>query len=123
VAATYATSPGDPNVVYRALAAFTATYLDRLGIEEGQALPALWDGCTDEELMSILVSFKGSRSDAESLASVLAQVATLNPPEVVRMVSVGLDPIPVSDLAEVLATPLGPNQLCAFLQNSPSRRS
>lgn len=120
VAATYATSPGDPNVVYRALAAFTATYLDHLGIEEGQALPALWDGCTDEELMSILVSFKGSRSDAENLASVLAQLATLNPPEVLRMVSVGLAPIPVSDLTEVLATLLGPSRLGALLHNNPS---
>jgi len=34
-----ATSPGDPNVLYRALAAFTATYLDHLALEETEALP------------------------------------------------------------------------------------
>jgi hypothetical protein len=103
------------NTLYRALAAFTATYLDHLGLEEGQALPALWEGCTDEELTSILVSFKGSRSDAENLASVLAQLATLNPPEIARMVSVGLGPVPLSDLAKVLATLLEPGQLGALL--------
>lgn len=44
VASTCAASPGDPNVVYRALAAFTATYLEHLALEEGEALPALWEG-------------------------------------------------------------------------------
>lgn len=114
LSSTYSTSPGDPNALYRALAAFTATYLDHLALEEAEALPALWEGCTDEELMSILVSFKGSRSDAENLTSLLAQLATLNPPEISQMVSVGLGPVPVSDLTEVLATLLEPGQLGAI---------
>lgn len=114
VAATYAASPGDPNVLYRALAAFTATYLDHLALEEGEALPALWEGCTDDELMGILVSFKGSRSDVENLTSALAQLATLNPTEIARMASVGLGPVGVSEVAEVLATLLDPRQLGAL---------
>ena len=32
--------------------------------------------------MRILISFKGSRSDAENLTSLLAQLATLNPSEI-----------------------------------------
>lgn len=109
-----ATSPGDPNVLYRALAAFTATYLDHLALEEAEALPALWAGCTDEELAGILISFKGSRSDAENLTSLLAQLATLNPPEIARMISAGLGPVPVSDIAEVLSTLLDPRQIGAL---------
>ncbi len=119
VASAYAASPGDPNVLYRALAAFTATYLDHLAVEESQALPALWEGCTDEELMGILVSFRGSRSDAGNLTSLLAQLATLNPPEIARMVSAGLGPVPVADIAEVLATLLDPRQLGALRGAEP----
>jgi Hemerythrin HHE cation binding domain len=114
VATTYTTSPGDPNVLYRALAAFTATYLDHLALEEGDALQALWEGCTDEELMGILVSFKETRSDAENLTSLLAQLATLNPIEIAQMVSVGLGQVGVSEVAEALATLLDPRQLGAL---------
>jgi hypothetical protein len=114
VAASSVVAPGDPNDLYRALASFTARYLDHLAIEEGEALPALWCGCTDEELMGIMVSFKGSRSDAENLTAVLAQLATLNPPEIARMVSLGLGATPVSGIAEVLATILSPGQLGAL---------
>jgi hypothetical protein len=112
-----APAPGpaaDPNALYRALAAFTAAYLEHLAVEEGEALPALWDGCTDEELLGILASFRGSRSDAENLASLLAQLATLNPPEIERMVAAGLGPVPASDVSELLATVLDPRQLGAL---------
>ena len=115
VAATYATAPGHPNVLYRALASFTAGYLDHLTREEGDALPALWESCNDEELMGILVSFRGSRSDAENLTSVLAQLATLNPPEIAQMASVGLGPLRTSEVTELLATLLTPNQYGALL--------
>jgi hypothetical protein len=114
VASAYASAPGDPNVLYRALAAFTATYLDHLAVEEGEALPALWGGCTDEELLGILISFKGSRSDTENLTSLAAQLATLNPPEIAQLLAAGLGPVPVSDLAELLATLLTPAQLGAL---------
>ena len=62
----------------------------------------------------ILISFKGSRSDAENLTSLLAQLATLNPPEIARMISAGLGPVPVSDIAEVLSTLLDPRQIGAL---------
>lgn len=114
VAAAYASSPGEPNVLYRALAAFTATYLDHLALEEGEALPALWEGCSDEELTGILISFKGSRSDAENLTSLLAQLATLNPNEIAQMTSVGLGQVGISETAEALATLLDPRQLGAL---------
>lgn len=113
VAAAYASAPGDPNVLYRALAAFTATYLDHLAVEEREALPALWGGCSDEELLGILVSFRGSRSDTENLTSLVAELATLNPPEIRQLLSAGLGPVPVSDLTELLATLLTPAQLGA----------
>lgn len=102
----------DPNALYRALAAFTAAYLEHLAVEEGQALPALWDGCTDGEQLGILASFRGSRSDAENLTSLLAQLATLSPPEIERMISAGLGPVPASALSELLATV--PRQLGAL---------
>jgi hypothetical protein len=88
--------------------------LEDLAVEEGEALPALWEGCTDEELLGILASFRGSRSDAENLASLLAQLATLNPPGIERMVSAGLGPVPASDVSELLATVLDPRQLGAL---------
>jgi hypothetical protein len=106
--------PADPNALYRALADFTAAYLEHLAVEEGEALPALWGGCTDEELLGILASFRGSRSDAENLASLLAQLATLNPPEIEHMISAGLGPVPSSDVSELLATVLDPRQLGAL---------
>jgi hypothetical protein len=116
VASSSISTPRDPNTLYRALAAFTANYLDHVAIEEGEALPVLWERCTDEELMGILVSFRGSRSDIENLTSVLAQLATLNPPEIARMVALGLGPVPGSDVAEVLATLLNPGQLGGLRQ-------
>jgi hypothetical protein len=116
--ASAATAPAgpaaDPNALYRALAAFTAAYLEHLAVEEGEALPALWDGCTDEELSGILASFRGSRSDAENLTSLLAQLATLSPPEIHRMIAAGLGPVPASDVSELLATILDPRQLGAL---------
>src|SRR5262249_52463944 len=33
----------EPTVLYRTLASFTARYLDHLAVEEGAALPALWN--------------------------------------------------------------------------------
>lgn len=114
VASSYAAAPRDPNALYRALAAFTATYLDHLALEEGEALPALWQGCTDEELTGILVSFRGSRSDAENLTSLLAQLTKLNPNEIAQMLSVGLGRVSLSELAEVLASLLEPWQLGAL---------
>ena len=114
-AATYAAAtPADPNSLYRALAAFTAAYLDHLACEEGEAMPVLWDTCRDDELFGVLQSFLASRSATENLASVIAQLATLNPPEIVHMVGVGLDPAQVPELAELLATVLRPDQLGAL---------
>lgn len=114
VAASYADSPVEPNVLYRAVAAFTAAYLGHLAVEEGEALPALWGSCSDDELAGILVSFRGSRSDTENLVSVLAQLGTLNPPELVQMVSVVLGSVPLADLGEILATLLTAGQLGAL---------
>ncbi len=89
--------PGNPNELYRALASFTGVYLGHLAVEEGEALPALWHECSDEELLGILVSFKGSRSDVENLTGLLAQLPTLNPAEMARMVAVGLGPVPAAE--------------------------
>ena len=114
VAAAYASGSADPAVLYRALASFTATYLEHLAVEESEALPALWEGCSDEELLSIVVSLRGSRSDAENLTSLIAELATLNPAEIAGMVAAGLGPVPVSDLTEILATLLDPAQLGAL---------
>jgi len=113
-AASPADADNDPNALYRALAAFTAAYLEHLAVEEGEALPALWGGCTDDELLGILASFRGSRTDAENLTSLIAQLATLSPPEIQRMISAGLGPVPLSDVSELLATVLDPRQLGAL---------
>jgi len=74
--------------------------------------------------MGILSSFKGSRSDAENLTSLLAQLATLNPTEITQMASVGLGQFGLSEVAEILATLLNPRQLGALrssLAASPAR--
>jgi iron-sulfur cluster repair protein YtfE (RIC family) len=105
------TSADDPNGLYRALARFTAAYLEHLDDEEQKALPILWDACSDDELMGILISFKGSRTPTENLASLMAQLPTLSSPEIYRMVSAVRGEAPISDLAELLATLLRPRQL------------
>ena len=104
---------GDPNGVYRALAAFTAAYLEHLTVEEGQALQALWESCSDEELAGILGAFRDSRSDVENLTSLIAELATLNPQEILRMLAIGLGPVSIEDLSEILATVLTPAQFGA----------
>lgn len=110
IADSYADDPGDPNELYRALAAFTGGYLGHLAVEEGEALPALWGECSDEELLGVFASFKGSRSDIENLTSLLAQLPAVNPVEMAFMVAV-LGPVRAADLSEVLATLLSPMQL------------
>jgi iron-sulfur cluster repair protein YtfE (RIC family) len=118
--ATQAAAGDDPNLLYRVLAGFTAAYLEHLAVEEGQALPALWQGCGDDELMGILVSFKGSRSDTENLTSLLAQLPTLNPPEITRMAAVGLAGS-APEVAELLATVLDPGRLGALRASLPGK--
>lgn len=111
VASAQLTSVGDPNALYRALASFTAVYLAHLEVEEGEALPMLWEHCSDQELLGILMSFRNSRSPQENLMSVLAQLPTLNPSELAQMATAGLGPTELPALAEVLATLLRPAQL------------
>ena len=116
-AASYAelgTPSADPNTFYRALADFTAIYFAHVAVEEREALPALWNTCGDDELMGILVAFNASRSPIESLTSVLAQLPTLNPVEINRMVGAAIDGTLRPELAEVLATLLSPTQLGAL---------
>jgi len=64
-----------------------------------------------------MVAFRGARSEAENLTSLLAELATLNPPEIAQMASAALGPVPFSDIAEVLATLLDPRQLGALRQS------
>jgi hypothetical protein len=101
----------DPNALYRALASFTALYIEHLAVEEGEVLPILWEHCSDQELLGILTSFRGSRSPLENLASLLAQLPTLNPAELTQMASLGVDSAELPALAELLATILQPAQL------------
>ena len=114
VASAQQTSESDPNALYRALASFTALYLEHLAVEEGEALPMLWEHCSDQELLGILTSFKGSRSPLENLTSLLAQLPMLNPPEFIQMAKVGVDPTELAALGELLATILEPAQLGAL---------
>ena len=113
VAASSRSTPTNPNVLYRALAAFAATYLEYLAIEENEALPVLWEGCSDEELMSILISFKGSRSDVDNLTSLLAQLPALNPTEIAQMAGACLT-VSTAEVAELLGSLLDPQQLGAL---------
>ncbi len=75
------------------------------------ALPTLWDGFTDDELLGILVPFRECRSEAENLTSLLAELATLNPMEMAQMVSTGFGRAAVADLLECLCTLLNPRRL------------
>jgi Hemerythrin HHE cation binding domain len=113
-ARTQSAGSEDPSALYRTLASFTASYLEHLALEEGEALPALWRHCSDGELLGIMTSFKASRSPLENLASLVAQLPSANPTEVARLVSVGIDPTELSSLAQLLATTLDPDQLGAL---------
>jgi hypothetical protein len=101
----------DPNALYRALASFTAIYLGHLAVEENEALPALWERCSDDELFGIMTSFKSSLSSVENLTSVIAQLPALSPAELTHLVSVGIDTSELPSLAQLLATTLNPLQL------------
>jgi len=107
-------SPTDPNALYRALASFTAVYLEHLAVEDAEALPALWEQCSDVELLGILSSFRASRSPLENLTSVIAQLPTLNPAELAQMASDGVDPSELPAISELVATILSPAQLGAL---------
>jgi hypothetical protein len=107
---------GDPNALYRALASFTAAYLEHLAVEEGEALPTLWEHCSDQELIGIMISFKASRSRLDHLTSLIAQLPSVNPTEIAHLVSVGIDPADLPALAELLASTLEPDQLGALQQ-------
>lgn len=122
VAAQNPSTQEDANVVYRALASFTASYLEHLAMEESKALPALWEGCTDEELMSILISFKAARSDVENLTSLLAQLPTLNPTEMAQMAAVGLT-VSTAEITELLASLLDPQRLGALQSTNHRSRN
>jgi hypothetical protein len=98
-------------MLYRALASFTAVYLEHLVVEESEALPALWEHCSDDEWFGILTSFRRSRSTLENLTSVLAELPTLNPSELTQMAAVGVDPTELPAISELLATILHPAQL------------
>jgi hypothetical protein len=108
----------DPTTLYRVSASFTARYLDHLAVEESAALPALWAACDDDELAGILTAFRSSRSDAENLSGVLAQLPTLNPTEATRMLHAGLGAVTEHEVALALATLLDPRALGAL--NQPS---
>jgi len=103
----------DPNALYRALADFATNYFTHVAVEENQALPALWNTCSDQELASILTSFKASRSPIEALTSLLAQLPALNPQEITHMLGTAVDDSLRPELGEILATLLSPTQLGA----------
>jgi len=113
-ARTQAAGGKDPNALYRALASFTASYLEHLAVEEGEALPAPWGHCGDDELFGIMTSFRASLSPLEYLTSLVAQLPSANPAEAAHLVSVGIDPVQFSSLAQLLATALDPDQLGAL---------
>lgn len=70
--------------------------------------------------MGILVSFKGSRSDLENLTSLIAQLPTVNPVEMTHMAAVGLSGS-IFQVAELLASLLGPRQLGALRAPQPAK--
>ncbi|MGH9065194.1 MAG: hemerythrin domain-containing protein [Acidimicrobiales bacterium] len=94
--------------LYLPLTRFTASYLDHLACEEDEAMPALWQACTEEELQGAMVSFRQSRSPVENLTSLLAQLPTLSRLEAAELLAAGLGRTPAGELTEVLATLLGP---------------
>jgi hypothetical protein len=97
--------------LYRSLTNFTASYLRHLELEEGSALPALWKGHTDEELMQVRLSCRGARSEVENLTSALSQLPTLSPSERARFLAVVLGARDRGEIGELLAVLLSPDQL------------
>jgi iron-sulfur cluster repair protein YtfE (RIC family) len=113
-------APGteEPTTLYRALASFTGRYLDHLAVEESAALPALWAACGDDELAGILAAFRSSRSDAENLTSLLAQLPTLGPTEAAQMLRAALGTVTVQEVGLALATLLDPRALGALRRSN-----
>jgi iron-sulfur cluster repair protein YtfE (RIC family) len=80
-----AESPQDRAMVcadlYRTWCRMLSAYLAHLDAEERQAMPALWQTCSDEEILGIIRSFLASRSAADQLQDVISQAPALAPGE------------------------------------------
>ena len=108
-----------PDTLYRTAARFTATYLGHLEREESEAMPAMWAHATDAELLMVLESFRGSRTELQNVTSLLGQLPTLSPREVAVMVAAGFDEATLSETRELLTGLLPPSQLQALVGSWP----
>ena len=70
---------------YRALNAFIARYLEHLDREE-DAMPVLWQRCSDDELRAVMACFATSRPLDEALADIGWMLPALSGPEQAELV-------------------------------------
>ena len=79
--------PADMDELYRAWCRMVSAYLTHLDNEERLAMPALWERCTDEEIIAIMRAFVASRSAGDMLADLCGQAPALAPQEVAAYVA------------------------------------
>jgi iron-sulfur cluster repair protein YtfE (RIC family) len=99
--------------LYRAWCRMLSDYLTHLDNEERLAMPALWDTCSDYEILAMIRRFVASRTLADQLDDLRSQVPALTPHEraalVVGMMRNGA--IPAEPLWASLASVLPSNDV------------
>lgn len=73
--------PAAGAALYRAWCRMLTAYLAHLDQEESLAMPALWEQCSDEEILAVMRAFAISRSAAEFAADLRHQAPALTPSE------------------------------------------
>jgi hypothetical protein len=99
--------------LYRAWCRMVSSYLAHLDVEECLAMPAVWETCTDDEILAVIGQFVASRSTADQLGDLRSQAPALTPHE--RAIYVGSVvrgcALPAERIWEGLAGVLAPDDL------------
>ena len=67
--------------LYRAWCRMLSSYLAHIDAEERLGMPALWNTCTDDEILAVIRAFVASRTATEQLDDLRSQAPALSPQE------------------------------------------
>jgi hypothetical protein len=67
--------------LYRAWCRMLSAYLAHIDAEERIGMPALWNTCTDDEILAVIRSFVASRTATEQIDDLRSQAPALSPQE------------------------------------------
>jgi hypothetical protein len=73
--------------LYRAWCRMVSDYLAHIDAEERIGMPALWDTCTDNEILAVIRAFVASRTATEQIDDLRCQAPALSPQERAMLVT------------------------------------